>query len=253
MTPEPTRPTQFGRIHAPDEAWLARQAARADPRSRPAHDRHPPSPLGAPRPSLLPAGLPRRREHRSPAGRLGVRRVRVDVSRRRARGDAPGGRDGVRGRAGRDERQRPLRRRRAWPRASSASPTSRWATAWSRCWRPTCARAGDASAASATRRRSTRARSSATATSASGPHLLREPAFRAGLTRLAALGLSLDAWVFHPQLADVVDLARAFPRANIVVGHCGGPLGYGPYAGKRDEVFGAWKPSDRRAGPVPRT
>ena len=77
---------------------------------------------------------------------------------------------------------------------------------------------------------------------AGGPHLLREPSFRAGLARLTALGLSLDAWVFHPQLADVVDLARAFPGANIIVGHCGGPLGYGPYAGKRDEVFGAWKP-----------
>ena len=76
---------------------------------------------------------------------------------------------------------------------------------------------------------------------AAGPHLLRQPDFRAGLTRLTALGLSLDAWVFHPQLADVVDLARAFPTANIIVGHCGGPLGYGPYAGKRDEVFTAWK------------
>ena len=27
------------------------------------------------------------------------------------------------------------------------------------------------------------------------------------------------------------------------MGHCGGPLGYGPYAGKRDEVFAAWKAS----------
>src|SRR5207245_2312409 len=59
--------------------------------------------------------------------------------------------------------------------------------------------------------------------------------------RLMALDLSLDAWVFHPQLADAVDLARAFPRANIIVGHVGGPLGYGPYAGKRDAVFAAWK------------
>jgi L-fuconolactonase len=74
-----------------------------------------------------------------------------------------------------------------------------------------------------------------------GPHLLRKADFRAGLARLTALGLSLDAWVFHPQLADAVDLARAFPTANIIAGHCGGPLGYGPYAGKRDEVFAVWK------------
>jgi predicted TIM-barrel fold metal-dependent hydrolase len=77
---------------------------------------------------------------------------------------------------------------------------------------------------------------------ASGLHLMQQKDFRAGLARLIALGLSLDAWVFHPQLADVVELARAFPAANIITGHCGGPLGYGVYAGKRDEVFAAWKP-----------
>jgi predicted TIM-barrel fold metal-dependent hydrolase len=75
------------------------------------------------------------------------------------------------------------------------------------------------------------------------PGLYHQPAFRAGLARLAARGLSLDAWVFHPQLADVVALARAFPALNIVVGHCGGPLGYGPYAGHADAVFAQWHAS----------
>ncbi len=73
------------------------------------------------------------------------------------------------------------------------------------------------------------------------PHLVMRADFRAGLARLTSLGLSLDAWLFHPQLADVIDLARAFPAANIIMGHVGGPLGYGPYAGKRDEVFASWK------------
>ena len=76
---------------------------------------------------------------------------------------------------------------------------------------------------------------------AHGLHLMAQSDFRAGFARLTALGLSLDAWTFHPQLADVVDLARAFPAATIIMGHVGGPLGYGPYAGKRDEVFAAWK------------
>jgi L-fuconolactonase len=76
---------------------------------------------------------------------------------------------------------------------------------------------------------------------ASGPHLMRQANFRSGLRRLTSLGLSLDAWAFHPQLPDVVDLARAFPDAPIVMGHVGAPLGYGPYAGKRDEVFATWK------------
>jgi predicted TIM-barrel fold metal-dependent hydrolase len=74
-----------------------------------------------------------------------------------------------------------------------------------------------------------------------GPHLLRQPDFRAGLARLTALGLSLDAWVYHPQLDDVIDLARAFPDTAIILCHVGGPLGYGPYAGKQDEVFATWK------------
>jgi predicted TIM-barrel fold metal-dependent hydrolase len=77
---------------------------------------------------------------------------------------------------------------------------------------------------------------------ADGPHVYRRPDFRAGLAVLTRLGLSLDAWVFHPQLADVVDLARAFPDTTIILGHVGGVLGYGPYAGRQREVFAAWKP-----------
>ena len=75
------------------------------------------------------------------------------------------------------------------------------------------------------------------------PHLYERADFRAGLARLSALGLSLDAWVYHPQLPDVTSLARSFPATNIIMGHCGGPLGYGSYAGKRDEVFAQWKKS----------
>ncbi len=76
---------------------------------------------------------------------------------------------------------------------------------------------------------------------ATGPHVMLQKDFRAGLARLTSMGLSLDAWAFHPQLADMVDLARAFPQATIIAGHVGGPLGYGPYTGKKDEVFATWK------------
>ena len=77
----------------------------------------------------------------------------------------------------------------------------------------------------------------------SQPHLYARPDFRAGLACLSALGLSFDAWLYHPQLADVVDLARAFPATPIVMGHVGGVLGYGPYAGKSAEILAAWKRS----------
>ncbi len=75
------------------------------------------------------------------------------------------------------------------------------------------------------------------------PGLYLRPDFRLGFSRLIAMGLSFDAWLYHPQLQDVVELARAFPEANIIMGHCGCPLGYGPYAGKQDEVFADWKAS----------
>jgi L-fuconolactonase len=81
------------------------------------------------------------------------------------------------------------------------------------------------------------------ASSATGGGLYRDPIFHAGLRALTQLGLSLDAWVFHPQIDDVVALARAFPDANIVLGHIGGVLGYGAYLGKGDAVFAQWKAS----------
>jgi predicted TIM-barrel fold metal-dependent hydrolase len=84
-----------------------------------------------------------------------------------------------------------------------------------------------------------------------GPGLYRTSGFRAGMKQLARLGLSLDAWVFHPQLAEVVDLARAFPTANIVMCHMGGPLGYGPYAGKKDEVIRDLEGGHEGAGACP--
>lgn len=83
------------------------------------------------------------------------------------------------------------------------------------------------------------------------PGIYREAGFRAGFARLAALGLSLDAWVFHPQLGDVIDLAQAYPDANIVMIHMGGPLGYGVYGGRQAEVFADWRASMRALARCP--
>jgi predicted TIM-barrel fold metal-dependent hydrolase len=73
--------------------------------------------------------------------------------------------------------------------------------------------------------------------------LLLDPAFRKGFGCLAPLGLSFDAWLFHPQIGELADLARAFPDTTIVLDHCGGPIGVGGYAGRRDEIFAQWKKS----------
>src|SRR5579864_8619562 len=71
--------------------------------------------------------------------------------------------------------------------------------------------------------------------------LLMDPRVREGFARLHPLGLSFDAWMYHTQFGELVDLARAFPETPIVLDHVGGPIGLGPYAGRRDEVFAEWR------------
>ena len=75
--------------------------------------------------------------------------------------------------------------------------------------------------------------------------------FREGFAQLAPLGLSFDAWLYHPQIGDLATLARAFPGTQIILDHVGGPLGIGPYAGRRDEVFANWKASIRDLAKCP--
>src|SRR5258707_4382476 len=66
--------------------------------------------------------------------------------------------------------------------------------------------------------------------------LLLDPTFRKGFACLAPLGLSFDAWLFHPQIVELTGLARAFPDTKIVLDHCGGPAGLGRFAGQRLET-----------------
>ncbi len=72
-------------------------------------------------------------------------------------------------------------------------------------------------------------------------HLLLHDDFRAGFKHLAPRKLSFEVWCAHTQLPDAVSLARAFPDTTIVLDHFGGPVGIGPYADKKDEVFAYWK------------
>jgi len=81
--------------------------------------------------------------------------------------------------------------------------------------------------------------------------LLMDSRVREGFARLAPLGLSFDAWMYHTQLEDLVDLARAFPQTPIVLDHVGGAIGLGPYAGKRDEVFAEWSGKLRELAACP--
>jgi predicted TIM-barrel fold metal-dependent hydrolase len=81
--------------------------------------------------------------------------------------------------------------------------------------------------------------------------LLLDSTFRKGFACLAPLDLSFDAWLFHPQLSEFVDLARAFPDTRIVLDHCGGPVGLGRFAGRREQTFAVWKASILEAAKCP--
>ena len=72
------------------------------------------------------------------------------------------------------------------------------------------------------------------------PGMLLQPKVREGFAKLAPLGLVFDSFMFHPQISDLIDLARAFPDTPIVLDHVGGAIGLGRYKGKRDEVFAEW-------------
>jgi len=71
--------------------------------------------------------------------------------------------------------------------------------------------------------------------------LLGDAVFRQGFGELQKRGLTFDAWLYHTQIPELTDLAKAFPNQPIIFDHFGGPLGIGPYEGKRDAIFKYWK------------
>jgi predicted TIM-barrel fold metal-dependent hydrolase len=75
--------------------------------------------------------------------------------------------------------------------------------------------------------------------------IMADGTWRRGFAQLQPLGLTFDALLFHTQIPELIDLARAFPQTLIVLNHVGCPIGTGPYAGKRDEVFAKWSQSMR--------
>jgi len=83
------------------------------------------------------------------------------------------------------------------------------------------------------------------------PGLLGQPEFRRGVRELGKLGLSYDCWLYHTQIAELADLARACPDTTVVMDHIGGVLGVGAYAGRRKELFEAWRDGVRELASCP--
>ena len=65
--------------------------------------------------------------------------------------------------------------------------------------------------------------------------------FRAGARVLTRMGLSLEGWLYFPQLPELAEFAKALPDLTIILNHIGGLQRTGPYANRDDEVLAAWR------------
>lgn len=71
--------------------------------------------------------------------------------------------------------------------------------------------------------------------------VLSTSAYRAGARVLARMGLTLDNSLYHTQLDELAEFARAVPDLTIVLNHVGGLVRVGPYAGRDDEMLAEWR------------
>jgi len=71
--------------------------------------------------------------------------------------------------------------------------------------------------------------------------LYLNPEFQNGVQKLGELDLSFDTWHYHYQNTEFDTLAKSAPGTQMILDHFGTPLGVGPYASQRDEIFAQWK------------
>ena len=71
--------------------------------------------------------------------------------------------------------------------------------------------------------------------------LFEDPAFLTGMKVLGKNGFTYDAWHYHYQNKDFSAMVKKAPDTQIILDHFGTPLGVGPYADKKEEIFIQWK------------
>ena len=81
--------------------------------------------------------------------------------------------------------------------------------------------------------------------------LYHKHTFRTGLKLLGSMGLTYDAWHYHHQNSDFIDLAQAVPECVFVLDHLGTPLGEGVYRNHREEIYLNWKKDMQRLARLP--
>lgn len=81
---------------------------------------------------------------------------------------------------------------------------------------------------------------------------MAEESFRRGIAALGDRGYSFDAYVYHPQLPVLAELARSAEGTTIAVDHLGAPLSVGPYR-DRDAARYQWRSGMRQVARCPNT
>ncbi|MGE0136916.1 MAG: amidohydrolase [Ilumatobacteraceae bacterium] len=72
---------------------------------------------------------------------------------------------------------------------------------------------------------------------------MEDPRFRRGVALVGRAGLAFEAMIYHPQIPELIEVARTQPEVTIVANHLCCPIGVGPYRGHRDEVMAEWRVS----------
>lgn len=70
--------------------------------------------------------------------------------------------------------------------------------------------------------------------------VMAQAPFRRGVACVQAAGLSLDTWVYHHQLRDLLDLVDAFPDLCVVIDHMGGLIGVEEHRRQHTAAFMDW-------------
>ena len=71
--------------------------------------------------------------------------------------------------------------------------------------------------------------------------VMQDPRFLAGVRTVGRMGHSYDTMVYHPQVPELIEVARRCPEVTIVADHLCPPLGVGPYRDRRAEILGWWR------------
>lgn len=71
-------------------------------------------------------------------------------------------------------------------------------------------------------------------------HFLEHAEVRAAISVLQRMGYSLDCWLYHPQIPELINVADTFPDLTIVLNHSGTPILGGPYRDQYHAVRSDW-------------